>query len=85
MITPITDSETGEVMLTARGRECRYCAGRIEDPAIMWIGFGDEPIFLHAACAADASLRVLRDVHEIERRTGTRIALAADSPAERQR
>jgi hypothetical protein len=65
--------ETSGLIITANDQRCFLCGKATDDPSVMWSGFTDD-IFLHAECAVEMSLRLLRDVHELEHRTGSRLA-----------
>jgi hypothetical protein len=41
--------------------------------SVLWSGFSDH-VFPHPECAVEMTLRPLRDVHELEHRTGCRLA-----------
>jgi hypothetical protein len=74
MITGLDHSRlAGEVIVTARGERCFFCDEPTEDPAIVWFGATGE-IFLHAACTAELAVRLFRDLHELEHRSGGRLA-----------
>lgn len=76
MITGASLSKfVGQVVVTAAGETCFYCHNELEDPAIAWWGAGDITIFLHPQCVADLWLRLSRDLHELECRTHSRLAL----------
>jgi len=51
---------------SAKDRDCFYCYRPLDDPAVMWIGDGE--IYLHPHCVVDLTLRLFRDVHEIQTR-----------------
>ncbi len=57
---------------------CIYCGEPLDAPHILWVGRTAE-LLVHAACALDFSLRLLRDVHEIECRLHLGAALTADA------
>jgi hypothetical protein len=46
-------------------KPCYYCAETLQSPFIMWMGAG-EPLGLHPACTVELSIRLLRDVHQVE-------------------
>ncbi len=69
----------GTVVVTAESHICFYCGNPTQDPAIVWSGFGDE-MFLHPTCCVELAIRVLRDVHELEGKTHSRLVLQRDSP-----
>lgn len=51
------------------GSECFYCYKPVYPPAVMWMGASAE-IVLHSPCFMELSLRMGRDVLEIEQKTG---------------
>ena len=57
----ITSAET----FPAQGERCFYCHGTLEDPAVMWMGHHGN-ILLHPGCVVDLTIRLFRDVHEIQ-------------------
>jgi hypothetical protein len=61
------------LIITADDQRCVLCGEATDDPSVMWSGFSAD-IFLHPECAVEMSLRLGRDVHELERRTGCRLA-----------
>jgi hypothetical protein len=67
------------VIITAEDQHCFHCGATVVDPGIMWSGFSDD-VFLHPACALELTIRLMRDVHEYEHRTGDRVTWhSADS------
>ena len=48
-----------------RRQPCYYCYSPLTSPFVVWMGAG-EPIALHPACVVELSIRLFRDVHEIE-------------------
>lgn len=53
---------------------CFFCHENIGvTPYIGWLG--TEEVWLHPECTVELCLRLLRDVHEIECRTGFRLML----------
>lgn len=75
MITGASRFKSGDqVITTAHGQICFYCYGATEDPAIIWAGSTGE-IFLHPACAAELTIRLIRDVYELECATNLRLQL----------
>ena len=68
---------TGQIILTAHGEICFYCGKATEDPAIVWVGSTAE-IILHPRCAVELTLRISRDVHQLECERHVRLALVAD-------
>ena len=50
---------------TFREQPCFYCGGVLASPFIIWHGFG-EAIALHPPCVIELTIRLYRDVHEIE-------------------
>ncbi len=80
MITGVGFSRfVGQVIVTAEEETCFYCGNPTFDPAIVWSGFGGK-IFLHPACCVELGIRVLRDVHELECKTNSRLVLQGGSP-----
>jgi hypothetical protein len=46
---------------------CYYCHRQLgEGYGVMWAGAGPEQLALHPECAVELTLRLLRDVHQIE-------------------
>lgn len=76
MITGVAFARfVGQVVVTAEGRECFYCHGPLSDPAIAWWGGDGITMFLHPACVAELALRLFRDLHELECKTHSRLAM----------
>jgi hypothetical protein len=48
-----------------RGRACYYCGKVITSPAVIWSGFGDD-IALHPACVLEWTIRLMRDVWQVQ-------------------
>jgi hypothetical protein len=55
-----------------RGEPCFYCGEHLTAPFIIWIGVGD-PLALHPSCVVELSIRLLRDVWQIENTTSSYI------------
>ena len=56
-----------------RENKCFYCGHHLEhDPAIQWLGSTAE-IFFHARCVIEFVLRLMRDVHAHETKTGVAV------------
>lgn len=49
----------------ALGDPCFYCGRTTGDPSIFWLGRTGS-IILHPQCAIDVTIRLLRDVHEVQ-------------------
>ena len=49
----------------ASKQECFFCGKRAGYPSVVWIGFGAE-ITLHPKCVVELTIRLYRDLHEIE-------------------
>lgn len=64
----LSDAEQG-ILITAKGNACFYCGSPTADPAIMWGGMTGE-IFLHYECAVDFTIRIMRDIHQLQKRKG---------------
>lgn len=59
----------------ARKGCCFYCGAPLEPPAVQWMGTAIDGehtshLLLHPHCAVELFIRLTRDVHEIECRTG---------------
>jgi hypothetical protein len=67
------------LVITADEQRCFLCGEATADPAVLWSGFSED-VFLHPACAVEMTIRLLRDVHELEHRTGCRLAWALPDP-----
>jgi hypothetical protein len=65
--------EKSGLIITADDQRCFLCGETTADPSVMWSGFSAD-IFLHPECAVEITLRLGRDVHELEHRTGYRLA-----------
>ena len=57
------------------GRPCFYCHTALQAPFVVWMGApltdtDDGRLALHPACVLDLFVRLVRDVHEIECKTG---------------
>ena len=66
--------------------ECFYCYQKLDFPWIEWHGHesgkdGFSVIALHPRCAVDLSIRILRDVHEVECKTNTSLSLSPSPQA----
>lgn len=75
MITHTTDQGTGgesNRRAIPAGTPCFYCHQRLQGSVVMWWGEGAD-LYLHPECTVELSIRLLRDVHEIERNTQTNI------------
>ncbi len=59
------DHELHWVTAPFRDRPCYYCGEPLTVPFVMWQGFG-EAIGLHPPCVVELTIRLYRDVHEIE-------------------
>jgi hypothetical protein len=55
-----------------RSQPCFYCGQPLSTPFVIWMGVG-EPLALHPACVVELSIRLLRDVWQIETATNTYI------------
>jgi hypothetical protein len=62
--SPVPDSQG--IAHTAFGEACFLCGSTLSDPAVHWMG-STGSIFLHPACVLALSVRLFRDVHEIEK------------------
>jgi hypothetical protein len=59
-----------EFRICREDHPCFYCGEDLNaDPAIEWLGQKAQ-IFLHAECAIEFTLRMFRDVHQWETKTG---------------
>ena len=54
------------------GTQCFYCGYPISGTVVLWWGESGD-IHLHPGCTVELSIRLLRDVHEIERASQTTI------------
>ncbi len=52
---------------------CFFCGMVIRAVAIFWMGAGAE-LWLHPGCAVELTIRLFRDVHEVELGTSTYVA-----------
>lgn len=69
LIMSITPIELEYADLSAVGKTCFFCHELIaEDPAILWMGSTE--IYLHPKCTVELTVRLLRDLHEIEKQYG---------------
>lgn len=62
--SPVPDAQG--VAHTAVGKNCSFCGGFLQDPAVFWMGY-DVEIILHPICVFGLFIRLGRDVHEIEK------------------
>jgi len=77
MVNPLADGEA--TCHAPLPQLCFYCRDSIvELPYISWIGTTD--VFLHPACAIELSLRLLRDVHQVECRFDKTVKLLSAPP-----
>ncbi len=75
MITQTTDQATASEntrRAIPAGTPCFYCHQRLQGTVVMWWGEGAD-LYLHPECTVELSIRLLRDVHEIERENQTNI------------
>ena len=66
-----------------RGAACFYCHKPLTSPCVHWMGSGFD-LYCHPACVVELTIRLLRDVHEIECSTNTDIT-SRTTPELRQR
>jgi hypothetical protein len=55
--------------MTPEHGTCFYCFHPLDNPAVEWSG-ATGVICLHPACVLELAVRLFRDVHELECRTG---------------
>lgn len=55
------------------GQQCFYCYAPIRAIAVFWMGAAGE-LWLHPACVVELTIRLYRDVHEVECGTNTYVA-----------
>lgn len=61
---------TDDFWVERESHPCFYCGEALNaDPAIEWLGQKAQ-IFFHAECAVEFTLRMFRDVHQWETKTG---------------
>ncbi len=66
--------DLGTAWLSAVGEDCFYCGRIIEaDPVIEWRGFADFRFLLHPCCLVELTIRLFRDLHELECRNKRKI------------
>ena len=58
-----------------RGQPCFYCYQTLTSPFVLWMG--GEALALHPGCVVELSIRLLRDVWQIEHTTGAYITSRA--------
>ncbi len=64
----VNDRETVEALgLDPAGVEarCFMCGERVAHPAVLWFGMVGDPMYLHAACAADLARGLRADVRRL--------------------
>ncbi len=54
------------------GTPCFYCQYPLSGMVIAWWGNGAD-VYLHPKCTVELSIRLLRDIHEVEHQTRTSI------------
>jgi hypothetical protein len=54
-----------------RGRDCFYCHQPLTSPFVIWVAI--ETLALHPGCVVELSIRLLRDVWQIETTTNSYI------------
>jgi hypothetical protein len=61
------------------GEPCFFCGKAADSPMVFWMGL-TEPMYLvlHPACCLDLSLRLFRDVHEIQQTLEGHIEVVTD-------
>lgn len=63
----LTKRDPNEPFWSAIGEDCFYCGEVIEDdPAVEWRGFADARFVLHPDCVLKLTIRLYRDLHELE-------------------
>lgn len=63
--------EKTSILVTA-GAACFYCHQPTVDPAVVWSGATSE-IYLHPRCVVEFTIRLYRDLHQLERATGRKV------------
>ncbi|HEX6819550.1 MAG TPA: hypothetical protein VF120_14325 [Ktedonobacterales bacterium] len=61
-------------------QQCTYCGKQMTYPGVFW-GVYEVDVWLHPACVVEWMIRLMRDVHQIECTTTTRVTahpVAAD-------
>ena len=60
--------------------KCLYCGQALSVPYVVWQTAhgraGSDAIGVHPACTVELTIRLLRDIHEIEEQTGRAITTA---------
>jgi len=75
MVTHTTDEQhpaTESHRPIPSGTSCFYCGYPLKGTIVAWWGNGAD-IYLHPSCVVELTIRMLRDVHEIECQTQTAI------------
>src|SRR5690349_209767 len=72
------DDEATRFMQPEIDKGCFLCGGAVTVPFIYWAG-RTSWIVLHPDCAANLTLALSRDLHEIKKTTGTRLGFT-DAP-----
>jgi hypothetical protein len=75
---PVTDPEAWYPN-SFKGQRCYYCIDDLTSPFIVWQGGGD-PVALHPRCVVELSIRLLRDVWEVECTSDTYITEMEPKP-----
>ena len=79
MIAQTSDSAGGtDRRAVPAGTACYYCSYPLQGTVILWWGRGAD-IHLHPQCAVELSIRLMRDVHEVERATRSHITQAPNT------
>src|SRR5215207_7970191 len=60
---------------------CYYCGAYLGSPFVMWQGAGD-PLALPPSCTVELTIRLLRDVHQVECETSNDITRPKPGPAD---
>lgn len=73
LITMYSDGSASENCWQG-GEKCFYCGLVLsqEEYAVQWMGFGGDSghtLYMHSGCTVELTIRLLRDVHEVECRT----------------
>lgn len=60
------------------GEPCFFCGEEADAPMVFWTGVKGTNLVLHPACAVDLTLRLYRDVHEVQQTLEGRIEMVTD-------
>ena len=66
------------------GTPCFFCSAPLTAPFVAWRGAAPDMLALHPGCVLDLTMRLMRDVWELECKTELRVTLTPALPTERR-